>query len=160
MRLLTKWFVSQWDEKILNIHPALLPAFRGLHTHRRAIEEHAKIHGASVHFVNSEMDAGPILSRMPIHIRPNETSENLARRVLRMEHRLYPAALKIVAEGRVRIEGDRCIVDGEPITQYVLFAGRKKNSISALDGPKAFLLDEMWRSVAVGDSSQDIARAS
>lgn len=148
MRLLTNWFVSQWEGKILNIHPALLPAFRGLRTHQRAIEEQAKIHGASVHFVNSEMDAGPILSRMPLHIRANETPEHLARRVLRMEHRMYPAALKIVAERRVEIQGDRCIVDGKPITPYVLFAGKKKDSISVLNGPKATLLDEMWRSVA------------
>jgi phosphoribosylglycinamide formyltransferase-1 len=150
MRLLTNWFVSRWNERILNIHPALLPAFRGLHTHEHAIQKRARIHGASVHFVNSEMDAGPILSRMPIHIRANESSANLAKRVLRMEHRLYPAALKIVAEGRVKIEGDRCIVDGTPVTPYVLFAGKKRNSVSALDGPKATLLDEMWRSVAFG----------
>jgi len=144
MRLLTPWFVSQWKNKILNIHPALLPAFKGLHTHERAIAEKAAIHGASVHFVTPEMDSGPILARVPIHIRRNDTPETLGLRVLKIEHRIYPAALKLVAQRRVTIEGGYCFVDGRKINGRVLFYMHDNKKV-VLKGPKAFKFINMSR---------------
>jgi phosphoribosylglycinamide formyltransferase-1 len=116
MRLLTPWFVRQWDGRMLNIHPALLPAFKGLDTHARAIAAGAKRHGATVHFVVPEMDAGPIIAQAAVPVLADDTEASLAARVLEVEHRIYPLALKLVAEGRVRIEDGRCWVDGQPAT--------------------------------------------
>jgi phosphoribosylglycinamide formyltransferase-1 len=101
MRLLTSDFVSKWEGRMLNIHPALLPAFKGLHTHRRVLEAGAKEHGATVHFVVPEMDSGPIVAQEAIEVRPGDTEDSLAQRVLVVEHRIYPRALKLLAEGRV-----------------------------------------------------------
>ena len=115
MRLLTAGFVRQWQHRILNIHPALLPAFKGLDTHRRALEAGVKVHGATVHFVVPEMDSGPIIAQAAVNVRPGETEEELAARVLKVEHQIYPLALKLLAEGRVRVENGRCLVDGVPV---------------------------------------------
>jgi phosphoribosylglycinamide formyltransferase 1 len=115
MRLLTSDFVSKWQLRILNIHPALLPAFKGLDTHKRALQAHAKIHGATVHFVVPEMDSGPIIAQGAIAVRPIDREDTLAMRVLEVEHRIYPLALKLVAEGRVRVENGRCLIDGIPV---------------------------------------------
>jgi phosphoribosylglycinamide formyltransferase 1 len=115
MRLLTAGFLEKWHLRILNIHPALLPAFKGLDTHRRALEAQAKIHGASVHFVVPEMDSGPVIAQGAIVVRSTDSEATLARRVLEVEHRIYPAALKLVAEGRVRVENGRCLIDGVPV---------------------------------------------
>ena len=114
MRLLTPWFVRQWDGRLLNIHPALLPAFKGLDTHARALEAGAKEHGATVHFVVPEMDSGPIVAQAAVPVRDGDTEATLAARVLEVEHRIYPEALRLVAEGRVRIAGGRCLIDGQP----------------------------------------------
>ncbi len=102
MRLLTPWFVRQWDGRLLNIHPALLPAFKGLDTHARALRAGAKEHGATVHFVVPEMDSGQIVMQGAVPVRDGDTEAALAARVLEVEHRIYPEALKLVAEGRVR----------------------------------------------------------
>jgi phosphoribosylglycinamide formyltransferase-1 len=115
MRLLTPGFVAQWPERILNIHPALLPAFKGLDTHKRAIAARAKIHGATVHFVSAELDCGPIIAQSALTVRGDETEETLAARVLKIEHRIYPTALRLVAEGRVRAIDNRCLIDGIPV---------------------------------------------
>jgi phosphoribosylglycinamide formyltransferase-1 len=115
MRLLTAGFVKQWQHRILNIHPALLPAFKGLDTHRRALEAGVKVHGATVHFVVPEMDSGPIIAQAAVNVRPGETEEELAVRVLKVEHQIYPLALKLLAEGRVRVEKGRCLVDGTSV---------------------------------------------
>jgi len=112
MRLLTPWFVNQWPGRLLNIHPALLPAFKGLDTHNRALAAGAKLHGATVHFVVPEMDSGPIIAQGAVEVRGDDSEETLARRVLAVEHRIYPLALRLVAEGRVRIENGHCLVDG------------------------------------------------
>jgi phosphoribosylglycinamide formyltransferase 1 len=98
MRLLTPWFVERWPGRMLNIHPALLPEFKGLHTHERAIEAGAKTHGATVHFVVPEMDSGPIIARAEVPVLATDTPETLAARVLAVEHRIYPEALRQVAE--------------------------------------------------------------
>jgi phosphoribosylglycinamide formyltransferase 1 len=100
MRLLSPWFVQRWSGKMLNIHPALLPQFKGLHTHRRALAAGVKRHGASVHFVVAEMDSGPIVAQDSVPVLEGDTEESLAARVLEVEHRLYPRALRLVAEGR------------------------------------------------------------
>jgi phosphoribosylglycinamide formyltransferase-1 len=100
MRLLTPWFVSRWSGRMLNIHPALLPQFKGLDTHRRALETGAKRHGATVHFVSVEMDSGPIIAQDSVAVMQGDSEETLANRVLEVEHRIYPQALRLVAEGR------------------------------------------------------------
>ena len=117
MRLLTPWFIAQWDARLLNIHPALLPAFKGLDTHARALAAGAKQHGATVHFVAPEMDSGPIVVREAVPVLPDDTEATLAARVLAAEHRIYPLALRLVAEGRVKIDGARCLVDGVVVLQ-------------------------------------------
>jgi len=115
MRLLTPWFVGQWRERMLNIHPALLPAFKGLDTHKRALEAGAKIHGATVHFVVPEMDSGPIIVQGAVAVRPDDNEATLSKRVLTVEHRIYPLALRLVAEDRVRVKNGRCLIDGKPV---------------------------------------------
>jgi phosphoribosylglycinamide formyltransferase-1 len=115
MRLLSADFLKNWQWRILNIHPALLPAFKGLDTHRRALDAGTKLHGATVHFVVPEMDSGPIIAQGAITVVPTDSEETLAMRVLSVEHRIYPLALKLVAEGRVRVENGRCLIDGIPV---------------------------------------------
>ena len=103
MRLLTPWFVKRWSGHLLNIHPALLPRFKGLHTHRRALAAGVKEHGATVHLVVPEMDAGPIILQAAVPVIAGDTESTLAARVLEVEHRIYPQALRLVAEGRVTL---------------------------------------------------------
>ncbi len=115
MRLLTPDFVALWNERMLNIHPALLPAFKGLDTHKRALEAKAVVHGATVHFVVPEMDAGPIIMQGAVAVRDDDTEATLAARVLKVEHAMYPASLKLVAEGRITVVDGRCLIDGKPV---------------------------------------------
>jgi phosphoribosylglycinamide formyltransferase 1 len=103
MRLLTPWLVTRWTGRMLNIHPALLPQFKGLHTHRRALQAGVERHGATVHFVVPEMDSGPIVLQASVPVMKGDTEETLAARVLDVEHRIYPQALRLVAEGRVTL---------------------------------------------------------
>jgi phosphoribosylglycinamide formyltransferase-1 len=103
MRILTADFVGKWEGRMLNIHPALLPQFKGLDTHRRALEAEVKEHGATVHFVVPEMDSGPIVLQGAVEVRPDDTEATLAARVLAVEHRIYPQALKMLAEGRAAL---------------------------------------------------------
>jgi phosphoribosylglycinamide formyltransferase-1 len=115
MRLLTPEFVGHWPERMLNIHPALLPAFKGLDTHKRAIEAGATVHGATVHFVVAALDSGPIIVQGAVAVHEGDSEATLAARVLKVEHSIYPLALKLVAEGRVRIVGGHCQIDGVPV---------------------------------------------
>ena len=112
MRLLTPWFVDGWQGRMINIHPALLPAFKGLDTHARALAVGVKIHGASVHFVVSDMDAGPIIMQGAVAVHEDDTADALAARVLAIEHRIYPAALALVASSRVKVVDGRCVIEG------------------------------------------------
>jgi len=121
MRLLSPNFVGKWQGRMLNIHPALLPAFKGLDTHARALEAGVKIHGATVHMVVPEVDSGPILAQAAVPVRESDTTETLAARVLDAEHRIYPAALKWLAEGRVRIVDGRCRIEGQVDADGLLF---------------------------------------
>jgi phosphoribosylglycinamide formyltransferase-1 len=115
MRLLTANFLERWQWRILNIHPALLPDFKGLDTHKRVIDAGVKIHGATVHFVVPELDSGPVIAQGAIDVRPGDSEEALAVRVLKVEHRIYPLALKLVAEGRVQIRNNHSLIDGVPV---------------------------------------------
>ena len=110
MRVLTPWFVAQWQGRMLNIHPALLPSYRGLHTHERALEDGVKIHGCTVHFVVPEMDAGPIILQAAVPVEDSDDADALAARVLCEEHRIYPQALALVAADKLRIEGNRVLM--------------------------------------------------
>jgi phosphoribosylglycinamide formyltransferase 1 len=107
MRILTPWFVERWPGRLLNIHPALLPAYRGLHTHERVLADGAKIHGCTVHFVSPGMDEGPIILQAEVPVLGTDTPEALAARVLAKEHVLYPAALAQVAEELVSVKVNR-----------------------------------------------------
>lgn len=115
MRLLTADFVTRWQRRLLNIHPALLPVFKGLDTHKRALQAGVKVHGATVHFVVPEMDSGPIIVQGAVAVREDDNEKSLAARVLDVEHRIYPLALKLVVQGRVRVENGRCLIDGKPV---------------------------------------------
>jgi phosphoribosylglycinamide formyltransferase-1 len=112
MRLLTTGFIERWHDRIINIHPSLLPAFRGLNAHAQALAAGVKISGCTVHVVRPEMDTGPIIAQAAVPVLPDDKAETLAARVLAAEHRLYPLALRLFAEDRVRVEGERAIVDG------------------------------------------------
>ncbi|MTI45601.1 phosphoribosylglycinamide formyltransferase-1 [Roseibium hamelinense] len=107
MRLLTPFFVNAWSGRLINIHPALLPAFKGLATHERALEEGVKLHGATVHFVSAEMDDGPIIIQGAVPVLDTDTAETLGARVLGVEHAIYPKALELVASGKAKITGGR-----------------------------------------------------
>ena len=107
MRLLTRWFIGRWRGRLLNIHPALLPQFKGLHTHRRALEAGVEQHGATVHFVVEQTDSGPIITQQSVPVLQDDTEATLAARVLEAEHRIYPEALRMVAEGRATFSPTR-----------------------------------------------------
>ncbi|HEY0439305.1 MAG TPA: phosphoribosylglycinamide formyltransferase [Xanthobacteraceae bacterium] len=112
MRLLTPWLVQRWEGRMINIHPALLPSFKGLDTHARALAAGVRIHGATVHFVVPEMDSGPIIVQGAVPVRPEDTAGTLSERVLAAEHRIFPLALRLLAEGRLRVAGSRCEIAG------------------------------------------------
>ncbi len=111
MRVLSESFVSRWRDRIINIHPSLLPLFPGLDTHARALAAGVKLHGCSVHFVNEGVDEGAILGQAAVPVLAGDTPEQLAARVLQAEHRLYPHCLRLVAEGRVRLDQGKAVVD-------------------------------------------------
>jgi len=115
MRVLGADFVRRYRGRLVNIHPALLPAFPGLDTHRRALESSVREHGASVHFVTEEVDAGPVIVQARIPVFPEETAQTLAARVLEQEHRIYPQAIRWFAEGRLRLEGNQALLDDRPV---------------------------------------------
>ncbi|MFC3693776.1 phosphoribosylglycinamide formyltransferase [Chenggangzhangella methanolivorans] len=111
MRLLTPGFISKWEGRMLNIHPALLPSFKGLDTHARALEAGVRLHGCTVHLVTAEMDAGPIVAQAAAPVLDGDDEAALAARVLKAEHKLYVHALKAWADGRARLAGDRVVWD-------------------------------------------------
>ncbi len=107
MRLMTPDFVGRWQSRMINIHPSLLPSFKGLHTHERALETGVRIAGCTVHYVRPEMDTGPIIAQAAVPVFSGDSPGSLGARVLAAEHRLYPAALRLVALGRARVEGEK-----------------------------------------------------
>jgi phosphoribosylglycinamide formyltransferase-1 len=112
MRMLSAGFVAAWRDRMLNIHPSLLPLFPGLDTHERALAAGVKIHGATVHFVRFEMDSGPIVAQAAVPVLAGDTPETLAERVLGVEHGIYPLALALVASGRAKVKGQIVETEG------------------------------------------------
>lgn len=112
MRLLSPVFVGAYSNRIMNIHPALLPAFPGLHVQKKAVEHGVRFSGCTVHFVNEACDEGPIIIQAVVPVFPEDTEESLAVRILEQEHRIYPRAIQLYSEGRLRIEGRKVFVDG------------------------------------------------
>lgn len=122
LRLHTEGFVANWLNRHLNIHPSLLPAFKGLDTHARVLAAGVTITGCSVHFVRHEMDSGPIVAQAAVPVQPGDSEESLSARVLQAEHRLYPHALKLVAGGLIRIQGDSVVGRPQAQAQPPLFS--------------------------------------
>ena len=122
MRLMTANFVNHWHDRLINIHPSLLPSFKGLDTHQRALAAGVRIAGCSVHYVRAEMDSGPIIAQAAVPVMGNDTVDTLAARVLRAEHILYPQALDLVASGRARAVGEKVVIDGENPQAAALFS--------------------------------------
>lgn len=120
MRILGGEFVRRYSGRMLNIHPSLLPAFPGLHTHRRALQEGVKLHGCTVHFVTPQVDHGPIVAQAAVPVLSGDTEGTLAARVLRQEHRLYPLAVRWFVEGRLAVDNGLVRVEGAEAEQSVL----------------------------------------
>ena len=112
MRILTPWFVERWRDRLVNIHPSLLPAFKGLDTHERVLAAGARFTGCTVHFVRPEMDEGPIIIQAAVPVMPDDDAETLAARVLAAEHRCYPLAVCLIAQGRIRVRNERVEIAG------------------------------------------------
>ncbi len=112
MRILTAQFVRRWQDRLINIHPSLLPAFKGLHIHERVLESGVRFTGATVHFVSPEMDDGPVIVQAAVPVLATDDEVSLSARVLAQEHRIYPLAVRWIAEGRVRVSGRRVLIDG------------------------------------------------
>lgn len=120
MRLLTPEFVNHYRGRIVNIHPSLLPAYKGLKTHARALQDKAQVHGASVHFVTPDLDGGPVLMQISVPVQPDDTPVTLGARVLAAEHRLYPAALAVVTSGRATFTPNGLWLDGAPLATPIV----------------------------------------
>jgi phosphoribosylglycinamide formyltransferase 1 len=112
MRLLTAGFAEDWHDRLINIHPSLLPSFKGLNSHAQALEAGVRFSGCTVHYVRPEMDAGPIILQAVVPVHDGDDEDALAARILTAEHRSYPLAVKLIAEGRIRVEGEVVRVDG------------------------------------------------
>jgi phosphoribosylglycinamide formyltransferase 1 len=115
MRILSAPFVRRYSGRILNIHPSLLPKYKGLHTHRRALEAGDTEHGASVHFVTDELDGGPVICQARVLVQPGDTEHGLAARVMRAEQRIYPLVIGLLAAGRWELQGTAFVLDGQPL---------------------------------------------
>jgi phosphoribosylglycinamide formyltransferase-1 len=134
MRILTPDFVEQWQGRMLNIHPSLLPNYRGLHTHQRVLEAGDSVHGATVHFVTAELDGGPAILQARVPVRADDDAERLAARVLEQEHRIYPLATRWFAEGRLALGTDgRARLDGQPLEQPVIIEAGDSADITRPD---------------------------
>jgi len=123
MRILTPVFVNHYAGKILNIHPALLPLFKGLDTHKRALEAGVRVHGCTVHFASAELDAGPIVGQALVPVVPNDTPEELAARALKLEHVLFPRCVLAVATGKVMLRDGRVAMDAQTAQSLAIFDG-------------------------------------
>ncbi|MFO0991931.1 MAG: phosphoribosylglycinamide formyltransferase [Hyphomicrobiales bacterium] len=112
MRIMTAGFVDDWRDRMINIHPSLLPSYKGLHTHERALADGVKIHGCTSHFVRHDVDAGPIIAQAAVPVLEGDTPETLSARVLMAEHQLYPHALRLVASGQARVKNESVTITG------------------------------------------------
>ena len=122
MRIQSPWFPTHWKDRIVNIHPSLLPSFPGLRVQQQAIDAGSRISGCTVHFVTADLDAGPIIAQAAVPVLPEDTADTLAARILRQEHRLYPMAVRWFAEGRLSVAGSRVAVAGVPQGATLLFS--------------------------------------
>jgi phosphoribosylglycinamide formyltransferase-1 len=120
MRILSPSFIATFADRILNIHPSLLPLYRGLHTHRRCLEAGDQVHGASVHFVTEELDGGPLVIQAQVKVLPGDSESTLSARVQRQEHRIYSQAIEWFARGRLQLREHRAWLDGRPLDQPVI----------------------------------------
>jgi len=109
MRILNAEFVNRWRDRMINIHPSLLPSYKGLHTHERAIEDGVRFAGCTIHYVRPEMDNGPILMQTAVPIAADETPESLSAKILPFEHQMYPAAVRMIADGKARVSGGKVV---------------------------------------------------
>jgi phosphoribosylglycinamide formyltransferase-1 len=124
MRMLETAFVEAWRDRMVNIHPSLLPSFRGLHAQRQALSAGVRFAGCTVHFVRPELDCGPIIAQAVVPVHPEDDESRLSARILEVEHRLYPMALRLVAEGRVRVIGDRVELAGCQVPEIAVLNPR------------------------------------
>jgi phosphoribosylglycinamide formyltransferase-1 len=122
MRILSNRFVQRYQDRLMNIHPSLLPAFPGLETHARALQEGVKIHGCTVHFVTLQLDHGPIVIQAAVPVLPNDTEKTLADRVLQQEHRIYPQAVRWFMEDRIRLNKNQVEVINSSVNEAVLYS--------------------------------------
>ena len=121
MRILSDVFIDHYQHHLINIHPSLLPKYKGLNTHQQAIDNHDTIHGASVHYVSHELDSGPIVIQAEVPVLPTDDAETLASRVLKEEHVIYPMAIRMHTEGRLTYDGDQLNLDGRPLKEPLLW---------------------------------------
>ncbi|RMF16611.1 MAG: phosphoribosylglycinamide formyltransferase [Alphaproteobacteria bacterium] len=128
MRILNPDFVNRWRDRLINIHPSLLPAYRGLKTHERVIADGVRFTGATVHFVRPEMDDGPIILQAAVPVHPDDTPDSLAARVLEYEHRIYVEAVRWIAEGRVRVSGGKVRISGVSTPEYGLISPKTQEA--------------------------------
>ena len=124
MRILTPQFIAPFAGRILNVHPSLLPKYRGLHTHRRALEACDPEHGVSIHFVTEELDGGPVVVQACIDVRAGDTEQSLSARVQRQEHTIYPQVIEWFANGRLSLSGERVVLDGKVLERPVTIDAR------------------------------------
>lgn len=113
MRIMTAGFVDTWRDRMINIHPSLLPSYKGLHTHERALADSIKLHGCTSHFVRHDVDTGPIIAQAAVPVFEGDTAEALGARVLLAEHQLYPHALRLVASGQAHVVNERVVISGQ-----------------------------------------------
>ena len=125
MRILSEGFIKQYHHRLINIHPSLLPRYKGLHTHRQAIDNADKTHGASVHYVSHELDSGPVILQAEVPVKAGDTEQILAARVLVEEHKIYPKAIELHISGRVTFDDEQMQFDGQPLTTPLLLKDGK-----------------------------------
>lgn len=122
MRIFSPWFPTRWADRLINIHPSLLPAFKGIHVQRQALEAGVRVSGCTAHLVIPDLDSGPIIAQAAVPVLAGDTEETLSARILRQEHRLYPLVVRWFAEGQVAIDGDRVTVRGVACDATLLFS--------------------------------------
>lgn len=125
MRILSKDFIAKYQHRLINIHPSLLPKYKGLNTHQLAIDNKDEIHGASVHYVSFELDSGPVVIQAEVPVLTTDTAETLAARVLQQEHKIYPMAIQLHISGRVRYDNEQLKFDNRPLTKPLLWKNNK-----------------------------------
>jgi len=122
MRIFSPWFPTRWAGRLINIHPSLLPAFKGLHVQRQALDAGVRLSGCTAHFVTPDLDSGPIIAQAAVPVVAGDTEETLSARILRQEHRLYPLVVRWFAEGRIAVDGEKVAVQGVPRGATLLFS--------------------------------------